>query len=118
MNTNDLGYFKTFLLNQKSSILNKTSEFKMEQSTEKEKLLDDAEVASRELFNNLSIHLHERDRSALYQIEHALSKISDGTYGLCESCKEQIELKRLKARPFTPLCIDCMEEKEDPRYLN
>jgi DnaK suppressor protein len=118
MNTNDLGYFKTFLLDQKSSILNKNMEFKMEQQTEKEKLLDEAEVASREYTNSMSIHLHERDRSVLYQIERALAKIADGTYGQCESCKELIEVKRLKASPFSPLCIDCMEEKEDPRYLN
>lgn len=119
MNAANLGFFKTFLLDQKSSILNKTSEFRSEQSTEKVVTSDEAELASNDLNMSLSIHLHERDRSQLLLIERALSKISEGTYGQCESCGIDIGEKRLKARPFATLCIECMEEQEDPRrFLN
>lgn len=73
---------------------------------------DEAEAASQDISNNISIHLHERDRTALYAIERALGKIADGTYGQCEACSELISARRLQARPFTALCIDCMEEQE------
>ncbi len=119
MNATNLRFFKAFLLNEKSSILNKSNEFRSEQSSEKTPISDEAELASKDLSMNLSIHLHERDRSQLMMIERALGKISDGSYGQCESCDAEIGDKRLKARPFAVLCIDCMEEQEGRNsYLN
>lgn len=102
---------KESLLLQKASILNKSNEFKSEQSSVMSQG-DEAEIASLDANNNISIHLHERDRIALYSIEKALGKISEGTYGQCESCSEDIAVRRLQARPFTNLCIDCMEDQE------
>ena len=119
MTERDVVFFKTFLLNQKSSLLNKTREFKSEELGPLEIKGDDAEVASRDLSMNVSLHLVERDRAALLQIEKALGKLSVGVFGLCEDCGQNIENKRLKARPFAALCIDCMEEHEGPRrFLN
>ena len=96
-------------------MLNKTLEFKVSAVRPYDGVTDEAETASRDSSLNMSIHLHERDRSSLLQIEKALSKIEAGTYGECECCGEHIDVKRLKARPFTPFCIDCMEDQEDPR---
>lgn len=119
MNLTELNYFKAFLLDQKSSILNKTNEFRSQQIHSQGCISDEAEAASQDLSINLSIHLHERDRNSLYAIEKALSKIADGTFGKCECCSDVIEVKRLKARPFASLCIQCMEDQEDPRnFLN
>lgn len=115
MNATDLSFFKTFLLEQKSSILNKSNEFKHEQASERSNISEDAEAASLELSANLSIHLHERDRMILFQIDRALGKLEDGSYGQCESCTEIIGAKRLKASPFATLCVACKEEQEDPR---
>lgn len=118
MNATDFSFFKTFLLTQKSSILNKTSQFKSEQAIERNHIPEEAEAASHDLSNTLSIHLHERDRMILFQIDRALGKLEDGTYGQCESCGERIGVGRLKASPFATLCIGCKEEQEDPRnYL-
>lgn len=111
LHSKDLDTLKESLLFQKASILNKSHEFKAEQSTVTAQG-DEAEIASLDASNSISIHLHERDRTALYSIERALGKISEGTYGQCESCGEAIAARRLQARPFTALCIDCMEEQE------
>ena len=111
----DLEKLKESLLFQKSTILNKAHEFKEEQSS-MDSVSEEAEAASLDISNNMSIHLLERDRSALYAIERALGKISDGTYGQCESCGEIIGARRLQARPFTALCIDCMEEQEGQNH--
>lgn len=48
----------------------------------------------------------------LYHIMEALSRIEDGTYGKCEACGKQIGLERLKALPYTRLCIACKEKEE------
>ena len=105
---------KESLLFRKSSILNKTSEFKKLQS-ESVQLSDEAEVASNDLSQNMSIHLHERDLNSLLQIEKALGKISEGTYGECECCGDDIHPKRLEARPLATMCIACMEELEEEK---
>ena len=103
---------KECLLEQKASILNKSQEFKLEQMNQ-ENLSDESEVASQVINNNLSINLLERNRHSLMMIEIALGKIASGSYGYCESCEDDIGIRRLKARPFTALCIACMEERED-----
>ncbi len=48
----------------------------------------------------------------LYHIMEALTRIEDGTYGKCESCNGQIANERLKALPYTRLCIACKEKEE------
>lgn len=114
MNSTELSAIRESLLLQKGAILNKTNEFKQEQS-KTVTVSDEAEAASIDLSNNISIHLHERDRTSLFMIERALGKISDGTYGQCESCGGAINIRRLQARPFTTMCIECMEDQEDLR---
>lgn len=113
MKPTDLHFFKAFLLNQKSLILNKTAAFKSEQREEHDKISDEVELASADLSLNLSIQELERNRTSLLQIERALGKITAGTFGQCESCGGEIDLRRLRARPFAVLCIDCMEEAEE-----
>lgn len=105
--------FRTFLLSQKSAILNRSQEFQRRQQIGRESGADEAELASAEVSESVSIHLYERDRGLLFQIERALSRITLGTFGKCESCNEAIGLRRLRVRPFSTLCVECTEEKED-----
>ena len=50
--------------------------------------------------------LLEQSRAGLKQIEAALSRIADGSYGLCAVCGAEIPEGRLEARPWTPFCIE------------
>ena len=109
----ELEVIKRSLLLQKSDILNKSHEFKKTQITA-EKAADEADAVVQDLQDNLKIQLHERDRRSLVLIDKALSKFAFGTYGLCESCEDQIDLRRLKASSLATLCISCMEETETP----
>lgn len=113
----DLNIIKETLLLQKSEILNRNQEFKTAQ-TAIEKCPDEADSTVQELNNNISIHLHERERKSLYSIDKALSKFAENTYGLCESCGDLIGLKRLQARPLAIFCIACMEESENSNKHN
>lgn len=49
--------------------------------------------------------LLEQSRAGLEQIEGALARIDDGSYGLCVVCRSPIGQGRLEARPWTPFCI-------------
>jgi len=55
------------------------------------------------------------ESDALYRIDHALQRIDEGTYGLCEDCGGPIPRARLRALPFAALCVPCQqrEERED-----
>ncbi len=44
---------------------------------------------------------------ALKDINGALKRIEDGTYGICKYCGEPIDIKRLKARPVASACVPC-----------
>jgi DnaK suppressor protein len=56
--------------------------------------------------------LGERERSKLNEINNALEKISDGSYGICEECGGEINKKRLKIIPFAKYCVNCQSEME------
>ena len=117
MNETELRNFRNFLTDQKSSLLNKYVEFKNFNATSGEHISEEAEIAARDQTTSVQLFLHERDRRMLLLIEKALSKIECGTYGQCESCESSIGVKRLRARPFANLCIDCMEEQEESKSL-
>lgn len=115
MNESELSTIRFSLLEQKSLILNKAQEFKIEQSLERSNIPDESEAIANELSNNITIHLHERERLSLIQIEIALNKITSGQYGKCEACNEPIQAKRLQIHPFTRLCVECQEDQESLR---
>jgi DnaK suppressor protein len=73
---------------------------------------DEIDAASSEMNLAFQGRLRERERGLIGKIEQALQKIADGVYGECESCGEQISVKRIAARPVAELCIDCKAEQE------
>ena len=51
--------------------------------------------------------LEKRIREQLAEVEHALQKFEDGTYGLCDNCGQPIDPARLEALPQASLCLNC-----------
>jgi DnaK suppressor protein len=56
--------------------------------------------------------LSDGDRTTLLQIDEALDRIDEGTYGMCDNCGTPMSEKRLMAVPWTPFCILCQELAE------
>lgn len=73
---------------------------------------DTYDLASDERDREINFILNDREREKLHAIDEALQRISDKTYGLCETCEGEIQLGRLKVLPFTRLCVRCQEENE------
>ena len=68
--------------------------------------------ASSDRDRELTLMLADRERDKLTKVDDALKRIEAGTYGLCESCEEEIDKDRLAAMPFTKLCLSCQEDLE------
>ena len=73
---------------------------------------DEVDQANADIEQNMRMALKNRETFTLKKINEAIKRIEEGSYGLCESCEEAIELRRLQARPTTTLCIACKEEEE------
>lgn len=51
----------------------------------------------------------DRHSQLLREVKAALARIDDGSYGICESCEEEIKPRRLDAVPWARYCIECQE---------
>lgn len=73
-----------------------------------------ADAASNSYNADILMSISDNDLNLLMDIDNALDKIKNGTYGICEECEEKIIEKRLEANPVARYCITCkrlMEEK-------
>jgi RNA polymerase-binding protein DksA len=57
--------------------------------------------------------LSEKNIKSIQEIDYAIARVDNGTYGLCLSCGERIALERLKSVPEARFCIGCQEELEN-----
>jgi DnaK suppressor protein len=73
---------------------------------------DSADLAFEADGDEISARLAEFDDRELSQIERALTRWDDGTYGICESCQKLISLVRLVALPYATSCIHCERAME------
>src|SRR5437870_7518143 len=73
---------------------------------------DSADVAFETGSDEMSSQLAAIDARELNQIERALARLKQGTYGLCEVCQVKIPVARLNALPYTTCCIECQREME------
>ena len=87
-------------------------------STPKESYPDPTDQAVAELDSSFTLRLKGREQKLIKKIDEAITRIEDGTYGVCESCGGQIGTKRLEARPVTTLCIECKTQQEEEEKIN
>ncbi|MCP4574343.1 MAG: hypothetical protein GY838_18465 [bacterium] len=71
-----------------------------------------ADQGSDEFQYETTIKFANTEGRYLYNIEEALSRIEDGTFGKCMECGQTIALPRLRRLPYTRLCIECKEKEE------
>ncbi|MBE0604122.1 MAG: TraR/DksA family transcriptional regulator [Deltaproteobacteria bacterium] len=73
---------------------------------------DILDSVSEERTRELDIILTDREKRKLLQIDDALDRIEDETYGQCEDCGTKIPRARLKVLPFAKFCVECQEKNE------
>jgi DnaK suppressor protein len=90
-------------------IRDRASTARVEDFNELTEEIDQAAHASEEAFN---MRLLDKEVKLLREIEAALRKFDDGSYGICEGTGEPIERRRLEARPWTRYSVSYKEQLE------
>ena len=71
-----------------------------------------ADTATATLDREIDYTLGENSEQVLAEIDDALQRIEDGTFGTCRTCGQLIAPERLEAMPWATQCIDCKRREE------
>jgi DnaK suppressor protein len=108
----DLSEYRDALLRKKGELIGtggiKPLQASMENNTRQGDMADQAS-GNNEV--HIALKLKQTDAKILQAIEEALLRIEKGTYGVCRDCGEPIAPARLKAIPWTRVCISCKEKQ-------
>lgn len=72
---------------------------------------DSGELAFDNLDKDLVSKISSSQKDTLLNIEKALKKIDEGTYGICGQCGSEIAFERLEVLPYASVCRKCMDKK-------
>jgi DnaK suppressor protein len=61
---------------------------------------------------DVSLGLMESESDEIQEIQEAFERIKDGSFGLCETCRKKVPKERLRAIPYTRLCVSCKKKEE------
>jgi DnaK suppressor protein len=70
---------------------------------------DPLDLTQQAAEREIAVHNLDRDSALVERLRCAISRLNDGSYGVCLQCDEEIAPKRLKAIPWAELCIVCQE---------
>lgn len=99
------------LVDAKTDILNRVKDTRQDLTSD-DRGGDEADQTVRVLAEAEVLSMHERLRYQLLEIESALARIENGSFGVCEETEEIIEEDRLRAIPWTRLSIEGAEIRE------
>ena len=116
MSTIDTTEFRTLLEHERARILSSIEHLRQEHPGNLEDELGElggrgsdnhlGDMATATFDRELDEGLEEGAQQTLEQVDRALARIDDGSYGTCEVCGREIGAERLRARPWATLCID------------
>ncbi|MFL5919534.1 MAG: TraR/DksA C4-type zinc finger protein [Gaiellaceae bacterium] len=120
MSAIDTNHFRDLLLEERKRVASAIQNLhddhpgSMSEETGEDAVYDNhlADTATDTYDRELDYSLEENSEHVLADIDAALGRIEDGTYGTCTNCGKQIPEERLEARPWATLCIDCQRERE------
>ena len=112
MKKKDKEFFKEYLTERLDELINQAGNTVSGMTETKENFPDPTDRAALEADRNFMLRIRDREAKLIKKIKSALDRIENDTYGICDSCGEDITLKRLKARPVTTQCIDCKYKEE------
>lgn len=113
MKQEDLDFFKNLLHDRLTELLSHADSTVTGMTQPKENFADPTDRASHEADRSFELRIRDREHKLIKKIKNALERFENKTFGICETCEEDISIKRLKARPVTTQCIDCKTREED-----
>jgi DnaK suppressor protein len=112
MKTEIILKFKAMFEEQRRNLLYSDKIVDQNFEVAKEDMLDENDLTSSEVETSMRMRLRNREALFIKKIDEALLRIKDGSFGECEDCGEDIELRRLEARPTATFCVACKEASE------
>lgn len=112
MDDKQLRKFRKLLEEMKEKIMSDVEQTLTEMTTQTGNIPDPNDRATVESDRNFELRIRDRERKLMNKIDEAIARIDEGEYGICESCGEDIAVKRLEARPVAKYCIDCKTRQE------
>ena len=112
MKKKDIEFFEELLTGRLEELLNQADNTVSGMTVPKENFPDPTDRASLESDRNFMLRIRDREHKLIKKIKKALARIENGTFGVCDTCGEDLSIARLKARPVTTQCIDCKTKEE------
>jgi len=111
---NDIRFFQHMLEERRNQILKNIhgSSKELNDLHNTHDVMDEGDFASVSTDNMINEEILSAQQRELEEIDEALMKIENGTYGICEMCEEPIGMQRLKVKPFAKYCITCRQIAE------
>src|SRR4030043_137686 len=78
---------------------------------------DLGDQATAEIDRNFMLRLRGREHKLLKKIDDAIGRIDQDIFGICDKCGEEIDIRRIEARPVTTMCIECKIQQEEEEKL-
>jgi len=108
-----LEYYKKKLQTRREELLKAIARSGQEgREADEDPTVDLADKAANSYTKEFLFGQTHNDRTLLGLVDEALARIREGTFGLCASCEQELQQKRLEAVPWTRYCIACQEKQE------
>ena len=110
MHANELKFFEDILRSRREQIIKNISNVEEElDQLQSMELNDEGDYAAASNDNIVENAIGIQQDIERHEIEAALARIKDGSYGICDMCEEPIGIHRLKVKTHAKYCIDCRE---------
>ena len=108
----ELAGFRELLVSEKTEVLQRIGSHVNQATADQESLPDEVDQASRATDQAYLLRLADKEHKLITQIDRALRKIHDRSYGVCEGTGELIDQRRLELRPWTRYSLEHKEMLE------
>ena len=113
MDKKTLARFKKILLEEREQIVGEVKQIDESSKEMGQDGIQDIGDEAANIYNKqVLLSLNENERMRLQEVDEALDRIGNGTYGICEECGGQISLKRIEVRPVAKYCVPCLTQLE------
>jgi DnaK suppressor protein len=112
----ELKHFELLLRNRRQALLKDVEALEKDEKEASKEIsgasIHSADRGTDRSENDVNLGCHESASLEIQEIDEALERILDGSFGLCQTCDEKIAKVRLAAIPYTRLCLACKKADE------
>ena len=119
----DLANFRKLLLKKKQTLMSEIDHISRDALSRSQRdatgelsgyTFHQADVATDNYDREFSLGLATTEQKIIWEIDEAIGRVQDRTFGICLECNKRIGRRRLQALPYARCCIDCQKKEEIP----